>query len=508
MPKRKIIFIGNSQSDYEIREAQLEGVTHYVVPVVMMVEGVHNGSRGPLLYTSANLAQNVASWNGVPIVVNHPEDEDGSYISANNPDVMNSELVGRVYNVSFTDGKLRGEAWINKERIGVKSDKTLEIIQNQWALDVSVGVFSDELQESGQWNGEDYRAVATNFRPDHLALLPDSVGACSWDDGCGIRNNENSNIKKGGIMPKEQSGSKDKYLANSTAVVIDIANADNYMDTVNKLYEVVNSMDSEMNYNYLEAVYENSFIYRRVVRNTRGGANSRYFQQSYSLDNSGAIALNGDPTEVRKDVAYAAVTNNSSSLKRTKFNTNSKQKQMSKCTKIASIISNKANQFTEDDREFLNGLEEEQLDKFVAVAGETDEGKTKSPTANSSQTLTKEDLTSAVKEVLATYKDPDKYLNELLPTEVAKSLKSGMAIVANQKKTLIDQIVANSTFKKEKLEKYELEDLQEIYENVVGDTTEVNFIGNANVFESTSKEEAEDEITAMTGFKKPETQQA
>ena len=36
------------------------------------------------------------------------------------------------------------------------------------------------------WNGKKYSAIAHNFAPDHLALLPDGGGACSWVDGAGM----------------------------------------------------------------------------------------------------------------------------------------------------------------------------------------------------------------------------------------------------------------------------------------------------------------------------------
>jgi len=48
----------------------------------------------------------------------------------------------------------------------------------------------------GVWNEEEYHSIVRNYRPDHLALLPGAIGACSWEDGCGIR--ANKDIKKGG----------------------------------------------------------------------------------------------------------------------------------------------------------------------------------------------------------------------------------------------------------------------------------------------------------------------
>jgi hypothetical protein len=37
--------------------------------------------------------------------------------------------------------------------------------------------------------GRPYNFVARNYRPDHLAILPDQRGACSIEDGCGLNTN-------------------------------------------------------------------------------------------------------------------------------------------------------------------------------------------------------------------------------------------------------------------------------------------------------------------------------
>jgi len=52
-------------------------------------------------------------------------------------------------------------------------------------IEVSTGYFRDLEKRSGEWHGQSYNGVARNLRPDHLAALLDSVGACSWEDGCG-----------------------------------------------------------------------------------------------------------------------------------------------------------------------------------------------------------------------------------------------------------------------------------------------------------------------------------
>jgi hypothetical protein len=88
--------------------------------------------------------------------------------------------------------KLVAEAWLDISKLESISPESYAAIIAKEIMEVSVGVFNDELEEEGEWNGESYTAIASNHRPDHLALLPTQVGACSTEDGCGIRANSKS----------------------------------------------------------------------------------------------------------------------------------------------------------------------------------------------------------------------------------------------------------------------------------------------------------------------------
>ena len=71
-----------TQQEYTTREAILNGREYIVVPVTMMVEGVHQGSQGSLLHTAEELGKIPESWNGIPVTVGHPAVE-GKFVSAN-----------------------------------------------------------------------------------------------------------------------------------------------------------------------------------------------------------------------------------------------------------------------------------------------------------------------------------------------------------------------------------------------------------------------------------------
>jgi len=191
----KYAVYASKQDKYKVKEKMHQGKKHLVVPVVMMVEGVHYGSHGPLLHSIDELGRFPDSWNGIPVVINHPEIE-GRNVSANSPEIIEQQTVGRVYNTYVKDSrKLAAEAWLDEERLQNLSKEVLDHVKKGEPIEVSLGLFSDDDVTEGDWNGEHYEAIAKNHRPDHLALLPCSVGACSLIDGCGLGVNSDKTME-------------------------------------------------------------------------------------------------------------------------------------------------------------------------------------------------------------------------------------------------------------------------------------------------------------------------
>ncbi|KKK79096.1 hypothetical protein LCGC14_2836960, partial [marine sediment metagenome] len=199
MELKNYSIVSNTQeAGYKVTEKTHSGKPYLVVPVVMMVEGVHTGNHGPLLHLMEDLGKFSDSWNGRPVMIDHPVDGDGIAISANSPDVIEDSMVGIVYNTKVDD-KLRAEVWLDKDKLAEVSSDLLDNISEGKPIEISTGMFVEEEKQEGLWHEENYIAIARNIRPDHLALLPDAEGACSNDDGCGIRNNmegQNMEVKE------------------------------------------------------------------------------------------------------------------------------------------------------------------------------------------------------------------------------------------------------------------------------------------------------------------------
>lgn len=173
------------------REETLQGRNYLVLPVVALVQGVLQGanSSGPEYAPASEFGRNIQGWNGRPVVMDHPQDGDGVYLSANSPEVINSWAIGWIFNSHIEDNKLKVEAWIDiarAEELGGNAAETLTRLQNDEMVEVSVGVFIHPVSKPGTYKGKKYETVWSNVVPDHLALLSNgAIGACSNDGGCG-----------------------------------------------------------------------------------------------------------------------------------------------------------------------------------------------------------------------------------------------------------------------------------------------------------------------------------
>lgn len=171
-----------------IRRENLESRSHLVIPTILITEGVHNR----VLYTAEELAKFPEAWNGRPVPLYHPEAR-GRPISANSPDVLEASVLGQLFNCEYEPAeegshpaRLKAEVWLDEEKAERLAPEVLKKLEDGENIEVSTGLFTEDEALKGNWNGEAYEYVAYNFRPDHLALLPNSKGACSWEDGAGL----------------------------------------------------------------------------------------------------------------------------------------------------------------------------------------------------------------------------------------------------------------------------------------------------------------------------------
>lgn len=303
-----------TQSAYAIRYTNHQSKRHIVVPVVMMVPGVHCGSAGPVLHTAEQLARHASAWNGIPVTIGHPT-EDNQCVSANRPDIIEADVIGRVFNsyYDFANNKLRAEVWLDESALLSRQPALVNHLVTGAPMDVSIGAFTDDTPATGTYQGEQYIAVSSNYRPDHLALLPHEQGACSWNDGCGLRANSFNPY----TTPQHNGGNpmeKQLWLAFQlmgltltprVAPASFQANQQGYLTLIEQLQRKLDAMDSDAQYHYLEELFDDgTFIYRISPRD---GRPAQYYKRGYTIDAAGAVVFADVVTQVRRQVDYVNV---------------------------------------------------------------------------------------------------------------------------------------------------------------------------------------------------------
>lgn len=167
------------------------GRKYLVAPLSLIVPGVLNGSQGPLFYSPLEIRKNHLDWNGIPLVSYHPQSLDGSHLSANDTAVLEKQGIGFVQGSQIArNGGLRAEGWFDVEKTRKVNNSILTALQSGQQIELSTGLYTDNIPaaDGSNFNGKYYSHHATNYRPDHVAILPDQIGACSLNDGCGVYN--------------------------------------------------------------------------------------------------------------------------------------------------------------------------------------------------------------------------------------------------------------------------------------------------------------------------------
>ncbi len=197
---QQITFVTNTTFGFSPRYAQFNGRDHLIASCTGIVEGVMNGR----LCLAEEFGKFPEAWNGIPIPVNHPV-RNGMYVSANDPEIIDNEVIGQFFHTRITNNNLEGEMWIDIAKcteLGGEALETLQRLENHQVVEVSTAFFHDEEMRSGTFMSVPYTSICHNIRPDHVAVLPNDIGACSVEDGCGVRANQ----KEGSSMCNNQDG--------------------------------------------------------------------------------------------------------------------------------------------------------------------------------------------------------------------------------------------------------------------------------------------------------------
>lgn len=298
------------------RYEDLNGRRYLVVPMTMLVPGVLNGSSGPLFYPPEEVSKDPSIWNHMPIVLGHPRDGNGNYISARQPSVLQECGLGFVFHSKYQN-KLKAEGWFDVDTTNRICPEVLLALANGDKLELSTGLSaSREPAPPGSVDskGREYAYVARNYQPDHLAVLVGVKGACSLEDGCGVMVNQSlptlvDSPRPGGpTVPTSADMRTRQSIWQRLGSLLGITRNQISHDELrlqlgSQLREKFATRDDPEGYNvYCLDVYDKYLVF---------AAEDRIWKLGYSTDNrSGTVTLSDDePVEVRRQVLYKPVSN-------------------------------------------------------------------------------------------------------------------------------------------------------------------------------------------------------
>jgi len=453
-------FVTNTAA--QTRYEMLEGKQYLVVPMVMLTEGVHEGSSGPLYYPDSELSKSPAVWNHKPVVSYHPNDGNGNAISACSPEVLESRKVGLIMNTTWDESakKLRAEAWLDEAKLEKVDPRVLEAIKNKQVVEISTGVFTDNEPASGQYNGKPYTAIARNYRPDHLAILYDQRGACSVADGAGLLANQEGSRGDKKRVPAILSMQSGELVANQ----VDDVSYNNIHSQLMTCLQKKHGVPGVEYRGYIEDIFSRNVVYC----NDYSGDT---YAHAYEVDSNNKVKLVGSPTKVKRVAAYYPADHNASSFiyegksptanQGSRMTTNNTQ---TRAERVAAIIK-KEKGFTAEHQAYLNEMPEPMFVVLEQMAHAdtqpTNPGMLKiMETATGGGQGPQGTATPAVPGFNAAPLTVDQYL-ATMPVEMQSMIRNALAVQEAEKVRLIGIITANTNnrFTKEYLEKRTLEEL-------------------------------------------------
>lgn len=449
-----------------------EGEDHLVIPTVLMVEGVHND----IFYSGDELAMFPQAWNGVPVTSGHPK-RGGKFVSANDPSVLQAEQIGRLFNSWYeSEGKrLHSEVWLNVDRCTELAPEVLAKIYAEEDMDVSTGVYIEEDGESGEWGIETYTAAAKHMRPDHFAILPNEQGACSWADGAGLprlnfqKKEEENAVNRNGEdgKPKETDGTpepnketpeqkgrwnrlRDRFHKLISFKTLELSHDEIRMQLgalVDKQNEDGSSVTS---YSYVSEIFDDYLVYSQEL-----GGERKLFKQNYTVDGDDNVTLTGDRVEVKQEITYTPVVNESSTT------TSKGGQNMERKEQVQALIDKGV--WQEEDRQYLMDLEDDRFRKVELSAVESIKPPTEEPAkpADTEDTQTKEPEVEEPKKAHTA----EEYLAQSdMPENLKEMFNDGLKLHKDKKGSVIKALLAikGNSFSEKELNAKKLDELEKL----------------------------------------------
>lgn len=324
MPIHKMVQCVSAVNKDQIRREQISGIEHIIVSSYTLPDNV---VMNDILYPADEINKSFKTLERTLAPVEHPTDSDGNFISASDPDAIHNFHAG-AFNVNVTreNGRVHIEKHVNVQE-ALKTDRgkrlldrinELETSEKPRQIHTSTGVFLliEELSESKtNDSGDKYSMIARDMVFDHDAILLDSVGAATPEQGVGMAVNSKGDkidvdrvslSKEGNAISRISSGDLGRI---KSTINKHISNAEgmSFRQVMDALHEAVRELVAA-EWIFLVDVFENDAIFE---------TNAGFFSVPYNI-REGVVSISGVPIRVDKQVEYQPKINRSKEGERMK----------------------------------------------------------------------------------------------------------------------------------------------------------------------------------------------
>ena len=306
---QKLIFCTQKVNRANIKRENRKGVEHIVLTSFTLPPNiVMNGG----LYPSEEIDKSFESLNRTPVTVEHPE-IDGMFVSAQDPEIDFDFRFGAFNeNARKTDdGRVALDKVINVQK-ALKTekgkrllDRIEEIETNEKArpIHTSVGVFLDveDLPEplnevNGVKTNAEYSWIGRGMVFDHDAILLDSMGASTPDQGTGIGINSKVCLHNSKQLKVEHIILDDDREVKASNHIKN--NELSFHQVENEIHQAINK-GLEHFENWVVAVFDDSFIFE-----TKEG---EMFRSNYLVDDKDNVSIQDTRLPVERVVEFKSI---------------------------------------------------------------------------------------------------------------------------------------------------------------------------------------------------------
>lgn len=310
---KKLLFCTQRVNRKHIRRENRDGVEHIIITSFTLPPNIVMNSG---LYPAEEIDKSFKTLNRTPVTIEHPE-IDGMFVSASDPE---TDMVFRfgMFNENarkVEDGRIALDKVMNVPKLMTFEkgkrllDRVNEIETNDNArpMHTSVGVFLDveELDEplsevNGVATNAEFTWIAHDLIFDHDAILLDSVGASTPDQGTGIGiNKKQLKVEHFVIDDGEQYSIPKEFIEKSKTLHSN--KKVTFSHIFEELHRLINQNNQEDEHNWLvhDSVNEDTFVFE-----TRSG---ELFQSNYSVDDNGNVAIQDTRLPVERVVEFKPI---------------------------------------------------------------------------------------------------------------------------------------------------------------------------------------------------------